>query len=71
MDKQKLDKKLMNSGCVIKNIGGWAKEKKAIMDEVYKDAQERIKDYSEDQLVVAKKIYINGILFLHIAVAHC
>lgn len=53
-----LGEKIATSGWVIEHTTGWTKQKKAIMEEVDKEADELIKEEKEETLVKAKKLYL-------------
>lgn len=54
----KLGSNVAHSGWVVKKVIGWAKEKKDHLDELHKRAMERVKGYKEENLVAAKKLYV-------------
>lgn len=56
--KLRLGPRIATSGWVKDKVTGWPEEKKALIKQMEKRALERVKDYKEEKLVLAKKLYI-------------
>lgn len=56
--RQELGNQIAYSGWVLKKTTGWRADKEAILEDVNMAADERIKKHTEDEMVRAKKLYI-------------